>query len=72
LTLGRGNFGSVFCGQDKTSGAKVAIKRVPNDKDLRIYFEREIKLMKTVRDGNVVQLLEVIEDVRDFKQHSFT
>ncbi|RKP09397.1 kinase-like domain-containing protein, partial [Thamnocephalis sphaerospora] len=59
--IGRGSFATVFKGQHRTTGLRVAVKSVSRSKltkKLLENLESEIKILKSVRHDNVVHLLD--------------
>ncbi|CAG9328511.1 unnamed protein product [Blepharisma stoltei] len=64
-TLGQGTFGKVKLGTHILTGEKVAIKILEKDKikdsgDIE-RISREIKILKTVKHPNLIQLYEIVE-----------
>lgn len=61
-TVGEGSYGVVLKCKDKTNGSIVAIKKfleTDNDKAVKKIATREIKILKTLRHENLVNLIEV-------------
>lgn len=61
-TVGEGSYGVVLKCRDKTNGSIVAIKKfleTDNDKAVKKIATREIKILKTLRHENLVNLIEV-------------
>jgi len=54
-SIGRGSFGVVFRGEDRTTKKRVAVKVLIVNDDL---LEREIKIHQRLQHPNVVQLLD--------------
>ena len=64
-TVGEGTFGKVRCAVHIPTGEKVAVKilekkRIKEQADVR-RVNREIKILKKARHGNIVQLYEVLD-----------
>jgi 5'-AMP-activated protein kinase catalytic alpha subunit len=64
-TIGEGTFGKVKLAVHVPTGEKVAIKilekgRIKEQADVR-RVNREIKILKKTRHGNVIQLFEVLD-----------
>jgi serine/threonine protein kinase len=61
VLLGKGGFGEVYEGKDKTSGELVAVKLVVPDPARLVsdkYIERELKIMRNTSHPNLVRLLD--------------
>lgn len=58
--LGRGAFGEVYYGEEKSTGLPVAIKRIEKRKHSR-YLEREINVAKSVNHPGVVMTHDIFE-----------
>lgn len=66
-TVGEGSYGVVLKCKDKTNGSIVAIKKfleTENDKAVKKIATREIKILKTLRHENLVNLIEVFRRSR--------
>lgn len=63
--LGQGAFGFVRLGKDSYTGERVAIKELEKEritkKADKIRIEREIKILKSIRHNNIIQLFSVIQ-----------
>jgi 5'-AMP-activated protein kinase, catalytic alpha subunit len=64
-TVGEGTFGKVKCAIHIPTGEKVAVKilekkRIQEQADVR-RVNREIKILKKARHGNIIQLFEVLD-----------
>jgi cyclin-dependent kinase 12/13 len=61
--VGQGTYGSVFVGQDKVSGAIVALKRFNTEQEengFPITAIREVKILKSLKHVNIVTLKEIV------------
>lgn len=63
--IGSGGFGKVYFGYDIKSERKVAVKVIDKERvmrqGLKEYVEREIEMMRTIRNKHIISLLEAIE-----------
>lgn len=61
--VGQGTYGSVFVGQDKSSGEIVALKRINTKQEengFPITALREVKILKALTHPNIVTLKEIV------------
>jgi serine/threonine protein kinase len=65
--IGRGQFGSVYLGIHKATGARFAIKKVDKSKTKRVFIDMEVETMRRLRGHpNVVRLHECYESAGSF------
>lgn len=64
-TLGRGTYGKVKRGVDKSTGMMVAVKSIQKDKIIdeldRVHLQREIEITALLKHEHIVQVFEVFE-----------
>ncbi len=63
--IGEGTYGKVFKAKDNSTGDIVALKMVRTDHDREGFpftAVREIKILKQLHHGSIVQLIDVITD----------
>lgn len=73
--IGEGTYGQVYIARDRVTREEVALKkiRMDNEKDgFPITAIREIKILRTANDDNVIRLREIVRSKRELTSRSFT
>lgn len=68
--IGEGTYGQVYIARDRSSHEEVALKkiRMDNEKDgFPITAIREIKILRTANDDNVIRLREIVRSKRELR-----
>jgi len=61
IRLGKGSFSEVFKGFNKSTKKLVAIKKIDmSDKKMFIYSKRELEILKTLKNKNIVELYDSV------------
>ena len=63
---GKGTFGTVYYGHVKTTGEKIAIKKVLQDKR---YKNRQLQILKMVENSNVLEMRDHYMSVEGEKEY---